>query len=319
MKVLITSGGGAKGAFSVGVLSFLKNERGIDKFDMISGTSTGALIASMVAAGKIDKLEEVYKNTTNADVLAPQNLIDSITNGDPFIFDTEPLLKQLRTHITDSTFDDILNSGTILYLNAVSLQTGRRTVFSTTDIFPSNHYARKKVNTPGEFREALLASSNQPVFHNPMLIDGEQFVDGGTREVIPTRIVCNNLSLEEDHEIYMLSNNPNEIISFPGKEYSSILDVLFRTISIFVQETRENDLELMAKFKTLSKDNGNNVKIFYLCPQRELDEDFPTGLRFDRGLMTEWMFEGEDLAREIIETTPAGNFPEFHLSNRSFV
>ncbi len=316
MRVLITSGGGAKGAFSVGVLRYLKNEKGIDRFDMISGTSTGSLIASMATLGKIELLEQVYKSTTNADVLAPRNIIDNITLGEPFIFDTEPLLRQLNEHIPDPVFDEIKASNTILYLNSVSLQTGRRTVFSTKDIVPGNSYARKKINTAAEFRSALLASSNQPVFHNPVLTDNEQFVDGGTREVIPTRVVCNNLSQDEDHEIYMLSNNPNEIIAFPDKKYSNILDVLFRTISIFVQETRENDLELMAKFKKVST---GELKIFYLCPQRELDKEFPTGLRFDKGLMSQWMFHGENLAREIIETTPMGNFPEFHLSNRSFV
>lgn len=316
MRVLITSGGGAKGAFSVGVLRYLKNEQGIDHFDMISGTSTGSLIASMATLGKIELLEEVYKDTTNADVLAPRNIFDSIALGDPFIYDTEPLARQLDQHIPDNVFDEIKASDTILYLNSVCLQTGRRTVFSTKDIIPSNHYARKKINTAEEFRTALLASSNQPVFHDPVLINNEQFVDGGTREVIPTRVVCNNLPQDEDHDIYILSNNPNEIIGFPQKRYTNILDVLFRTISIFVQETRENDLELMAKFKKVST---GNLRIFYLCPLGELDREFPTGLRFDRGLMSQWMFEGEDLAREIIETTPMGNFPEFHLSNRSFV
>jgi hypothetical protein len=150
---------------------------------------------------------------------------------------------------------------------------------------------------------------------NPVPIDGESYVDGGNREVIPTRVVCSNLDLDEAHEIYILSNNPHELVTVPSAKLTSILNVLIRSISMFIQEVRENDLELMAKFKLLA---AGDVKVFYLCPNRELDKDFPTGLRFDRGLMTEWMLEGEELAAEVIESTPEGNFPAFHLSNRPF-
>src|SRR5688572_26388559 len=146
MRVLITSGGGAKGAFSVGVLRYLRDERNIDHFDMISGTSTGALIASLATVGKIDELINVYLNTTNADILRPQNLVSSIVQAKPFVYDTDPLLKQINDHIDDATFTDIMNSNTSLCLNAVSLQTGRITVFTTKDVIPGTLYDTKKIN-----------------------------------------------------------------------------------------------------------------------------------------------------------------------------
>lgn len=317
MRVLITSGGGAKGAFSVGVLSYLKKEKNITHFDMISGTSTGALIASLMAVGKIDELKEVYLNTTNANILEPLNLFDTLLGGDNFIYDTHPLFEQISQNISDATFNDIMNSGTTLCLNSVSLQTGRITIFTTGDIQPSNHYIIKKINTRGQLINALLASSNQAVFMNPIQIDGESYVDGGNREVIPTRVACSNLDLNESHEIYMLSNNPHELVTVTDAKIQGVLNVLMRSISMFIQEVRENDLELMAKFKLLAA-QPRQVKIFYLCPNGELDRDFPTGLRFDRARMLQWMLEGEELAAEIIETTAEGNFPAFHLSNRPF-
>jgi predicted acylesterase/phospholipase RssA len=317
MRVLITSGGGAKGAFSVGVLNYLKNEKNITHFDMISGTSTGALIASLASVGMIDELKEVYLNTTNGNILEPLNLFDTVISGNNFIYNTHPLFEQISQHITNSTFDDIMNSGTTLCLNSVSLQTGRITVFTTGNILPSNHYETKKITDRNQLINALLASSNQAVFMNPIRIDGESYVDGGNREVIPTRAVCSNLDLNEAHEIYMLSNNPDELVKATDAKLNGVLKVLMRSISMFIQEVRENDLELMAKFKLLAA-QPKNVKIFYLCPNGELDRDFPTGLRFDRGLMLQWMLEGEQLAAEIIETTDEGNFPAFHLSNRPF-
>lgn len=311
MKVLITSGGGAKGAFSVGVLDYLKNEVGINRFDLISGTSTGALIASLACVGKVNKLREIYLSTTNADILAPENIVVSIANGQPYIFDTEPLLRQIDTHITDAVFTQIMNSSTTLCLNAISLQTGKVNVFTTGEIQPTSHYAVQPVTSRASLRKALLGSSNQAVFMNPVDIGDEQFVDGGNREVIPTRVVCNSLSLNEQHEIYILSNNPHEI--FPlTKTFSNILDVLTRSISIFIQEVRENDLEVMSKFWGLC---SPRPKIFYICPAKDLDTRYPTGLRFDRGLMTQWMEKGWELADEIITGAPAGNFPLFNSTH----
>ena len=317
MRVLITSGGGAKGAFSVGVLNYLKKIQHIDHFDFISGTSTGALIASLASLGRIDELREVYLNTTNNNVLEPLNIFDTVITGNNYIYDTHPLFEQISQHIDNATFSAIMNSNTTLCLNSVSLQTGRSTVFTTKDIRPGNHYVSKKITNRDGLINALLASSNQAVFMNPIRIGTEDYVDGGNREVIPTRVVCNNLALNEEHEIYILSNNPDELVAVTDAKLNGILKVLIRSIAMFIQEVRENDLELMAKFKLLAAD-PNKVKVFYLCPNGELDRDFSTGLRFDRGLMLQWMLEGEELAAEIIETTPSGNFPAFHLANRPF-
>lgn len=305
MKVLVTSGGGAKGAFSVGVLRYLKDERNIQKFDLISGTSTGALIASLAGVGKIDELVNVYLNTNNADILTPQNLINSLTQKKPYIYDTEPLFRQIDQHVDANTYRDIMNSATTLCLNAISLQSGKLTVFTTKDILPSNSYFIRKIDSREMMIKALLASSNQAVFMNPIKIGNEDYVDGGNREVIPTRAVVSNLDGDDDHEIYVLSNNPNELVTM-NKNFDNLLDVLMRAIMMFVQEVRENDLELLAKFKIVS--NGN-IKVFYICPPAELDKEFPTGLRFDPGLMMQWMAKGREEAERIIETTPMGNFP----------
>ena len=51
---LVLSGGGAKGAFQVGALQHLIEDRGLD-FTIVAGVSTGALQAAMVAQGDIDR------------------------------------------------------------------------------------------------------------------------------------------------------------------------------------------------------------------------------------------------------------------------
>lgn len=63
-KILTLDGGGAKGAFSLGVLKKLENEVSVplhQYFDLVYGTSTGAIIASYLALGfSIDQIFERY-------------------------------------------------------------------------------------------------------------------------------------------------------------------------------------------------------------------------------------------------------------------
>ncbi|NSL87689.1 patatin-like phospholipase family protein [Chitinophaga solisilvae] len=302
MRVLITSGGGAKGAFSVGALQYLQQNNLAD-FDFISGTSTGSLIACMTAAGRIDVLTDVYLNTTNADILDPQNLLD----GRPYLYDTDPLLKQIDTHLTPAAFDTILQwPGTVCY-NAVCLQTGKLTVFSTRPLAADRHYDQQVINSRQMMIDGMLGSTNQAVFMKPVIPHhdpGMQYVDGGNREVIPTRVVINNLSRNEDHEIYVLSNNPTELLQV-NRTFTNILDVLMRAISIFIQEVRENDLNVLSMYKKISP---TNIRIFYICPDRELDTEFPTGLNFEFTEMEKWMQMGAQTAKQVITNNPNGNF-----------
>ncbi|HAI41072.1 MAG TPA: patatin, partial [Maribacter sp.] len=54
MKALVISGGGSKGAFAGGVAQYLIQEEG-RKYDIFVGTSTGSLLISHLALGKLDK------------------------------------------------------------------------------------------------------------------------------------------------------------------------------------------------------------------------------------------------------------------------
>lgn len=306
MNVLITSGGGAKGAFSVGALKHFRDGLGINAFDFISGTSTGALIAAMMAAGKLETLIDVYLNTVNDGILKPENLINNITQGKPYLYGTEPLLRQIETHLTEQDFNRIMQSECTLCLNAVCLQTGKLTVFSTKNLAGNVIYDCIKINSYDDMKKALLASTNQPVFMDPVEYNGNQYVDGGTREVIPSRIVVDNLPPGKKHKIYIVSNNPDKVDEKPGEKFTSIIDVLARTIDVFIEEVRLNDIQCLTEFTSHS--NGN-VTAWMILPDRQLDTKFSTGLNFDPLEMSGWMLEGEVMAGEVFSHHPDGYIP----------
>lgn len=64
-RVLTLDGGGAKGFYTLGVLREIEGLVGVrlcEKFDLIFGTSTGAIIAAMLALGhSVDEIHDTYK------------------------------------------------------------------------------------------------------------------------------------------------------------------------------------------------------------------------------------------------------------------
>jgi NTE family protein len=299
-RALITSGGGAKGAFTVGALNALA-DMGINHYDIISGTSTGALLSALSVLGRFSDLQTIYLSVNNDDILKKQNIVDNILNNRPFVYDTDPLLGMINHHITDEVFDEIMASPTLLCLTAISLQTGKITVFSTKNIPSTAMYSVSVITTREQLVDALLASSSQAGFLKPVSIETvndrgqtvvEQFVDGGNRDVIPSRVVTD---LAPD-EIYVLSNNPSTL--FPGDEdYSqtSVINVILRAISIFIQDVRENDLAVLEEYK-----ERTNAKVFRIEPRHDLDPAHPTGLNFNRTIMTVWMGQGRSKANEVV-------------------
>ena len=68
--VLTLDGGGSKGAYTLGVLSVVEDLLGVplsERFQLVYGTSTGAIIGSMVALG--EAVETIWKRYLE---LAPQ-------------------------------------------------------------------------------------------------------------------------------------------------------------------------------------------------------------------------------------------------------
>jgi uncharacterized protein len=65
-RILSLDGGGAKGFYSIGVLkqleALLGNKPLSEQFDLIFGTSTGAIVASLLALGKsVDEIHTIYR------------------------------------------------------------------------------------------------------------------------------------------------------------------------------------------------------------------------------------------------------------------
>jgi len=67
MNALVISGGVSKGAYTGGIAEYLLKDCGRD-YDLYIGTSTGNLLAPLLAAGKLDSAKEVFTSSTQKDI-----------------------------------------------------------------------------------------------------------------------------------------------------------------------------------------------------------------------------------------------------------
>jgi len=185
---LILSTGGSDGAFGAGLLNGLTAAGKRPDYAVVTGVSTGALMAPFVFAGpRYDAaLAEVYTHTSAADIFEVGG------TGESFL-DTWPLKDLIAKQITPALLADI----------AAAHQAGRRLFIVTTDLDAERSvvwnmgaiaaHASAHSSSPGGddaiklFRNILLASGSVPGAFPPVLIDvegngkrfAEMHVDGG--------------------------------------------------------------------------------------------------------------------------------------------
>lgn len=194
-KILSLDGGGIRGAFIAGFLADLEkrmNCRMADYFDLIAGTSTGAIIACALAlhepAEKIEKLyrergAKIFQRRSPHKLTWKQWFTGQFANKylNQHKLDYDMLLQSKYESVElcsalKETFSDrkIEAAKTRLVIPAVDLTRGQTIVFKTPhmpDLFRDRHYEVVKV---------LLATTAAPTyFPHASITDGSAYVDGG--------------------------------------------------------------------------------------------------------------------------------------------
>jgi NTE family protein len=88
MKALVLSGGGARGAYEAGVLVGLANSG--ERFDLVCGTSIGAINASFLALDLLEDLEQLWRTIATRNIIT---LIPQAQHVQEFVVGFEDFLK----------------------------------------------------------------------------------------------------------------------------------------------------------------------------------------------------------------------------------
>lgn len=250
-KALVFSGGGSKGAYAVGVLTFLKDHRpewfADGRFTATGyfGTSTGALIAPLAALGEVALLTEFYTNTQQSDLLVPQDGATILRRG--CLFDSTGLDTLVDTVYTPVRFGLLTDPAIRVGVTATCLQTGDLLI-ATTRPLPDRlpQYRTRTLGSRNDLVDAVRASAHQPFFMRPVRFQSDPpqpprfYVDGGVREYAAIQVA---LDAGADEVLAILLSPetppPDDTLST-----TDLISVLQRTIDIFSEDVNLNDVRV---------------------------------------------------------------------------
>jgi NTE family protein len=251
-RALVISGGGSKGAFAIGVLKRLQQEYANLDFDCYVGTSTGSLIIPLMAVGELNLLETIYTTQTEGSIVKKMRIGDRIDKDG--IFDANPLWNLINVHFTDAKYNTIQTSGKKFYINTVCLQTEELVVFTNDVDFKTNdNYRVTQIENANHFRRAVMASACQPVFMPTIQVNKDipnhpqknlQFVDGGVRQYAGIEMAIDAGA----KEIFTILLSSSDASAPENKQYTTLFDLLQKTISIFTTDVGKNDLVIPKQF-----------------------------------------------------------------------
>lgn len=183
---LALEGGGAKGAYQIGVWKALQ-EAGV-RFSAVSGSSVGSLNGALIMMGDVQHAVDVWENITYSKIMDIDdalmhsalhldwknlNLKELFQNGARILRDGGMDVEPLRRLIADTVDEEaIRNSDTEFYVMTYSV-TDRKEL--DVDM--------KKVPA-GEMGDMLLASAYFPAFKHEKL-GGKLYTDGGVQDLVP--------------------------------------------------------------------------------------------------------------------------------------
>jgi predicted acylesterase/phospholipase RssA len=168
---LALSGGGGNGAFGAGVLNGWSESGTRPQFTIVSGVSTGALIAPFAFLGPDydERLRRIYTNGEAQRLIGQPNPLGALFG--PGVFGRERLRRLVERYLDDDLIRAIARED----------QKGRRLLVVTTNLDAQRAvvWDMGAIATTGEpkafdlFRDVLAASASVPVVFAPQLIDVE--------------------------------------------------------------------------------------------------------------------------------------------------
>ncbi len=222
---MVLSGGGARGAFQVGVMDALINERGV-KFDIFAGVSTGAIQALGGAMNDMPGLLQQWTSIKgNGDIYKkrPLGAAGAVFGADS-MFDAKPIRERLKAYADPAKIKAAKRQ---LRISAVNLQSGQPRDFDE--------------KTP-DLGEWVYASSAQPPFFEPFKKKNaagvtEQWVDGGVRNVTP---LSSAMALKPKALLVVLAQ-PTEAAA-KSKQFDNLYEVALRSVELLNAEVSTNDI-----------------------------------------------------------------------------
>ncbi len=289
LNFLAISGGAEDGAFGAGLLVGWGDAGRRPSFDMVTGVSSGALIAPFVFLGRErdEKLREIFTAYGRKDIFTVN--VSGLLQG-AALADNAPLSNLIEKYVDRDFLRDVAresSKGRVLLIGTTDLDAQRPVLWDMGRIA-----AADSVEALNLFRQVLLASATVPGAFAPVRIKvriggkdyDELHVDGGvTRQVFIGPSILRLVSGQGPHRT---ANGARLFVIRNGRidpQWESVgadvLSVTQRSLSTLIKNQGLGDLY---RIYSLSKFNGIDFNLASIPADFEAQPDGP----FDRTYMS---------------------------------
>jgi hypothetical protein len=319
-NILALSGGGSFGAFGAGILNGWSASGTRPTFKMVTGISTGALIAPFAFLGQDydEVLKQVYTSVTTKDIMQPKSFFMS-GRGLDSLADSAPLQRLIEQYVTGDVIRNVARdhqTGRRLYIGTTDLDAGRLVIWNMGIIA-----AGSRPETDDLFRKILLASASIPILLPPVYIPvevgdetyDEIHVDGGVAkqvffygDILDLNDFARSAGLSSvgDGRLYIIQNLKSIPLYEPVE--SNLMDISKKTVVGLLANQGNGDLY---RIYLNSQRAGIEFKLVFIPPDVELHDP----VDFDPELMQKLFDLGYRMA---LSTDPWQNYPPGYKRNR---
>lgn len=291
MKALVISGGGSKGAFAGGVAEYLIKEKK-QNYDIFVGTSTGSLMLTHLALGKVAELKEIYSNVDQSTIFSNcpfkiKKYKGHTTVGINHFNTIKNFLRGSKTfgeslHLKDMIDKTVKDN----YLRKVKDQ--HKKLLVTVSNLTLNQVEFKSLDEHSfdDFRDYIWASSNFVPFMSLLVKNNYEYADGGFANMVPIRQAIEQGATEIDAII--LETEVTQLNRMPSKNPFSLITNLFNYMQIHIEKYNISIGKLAAEHK--------NVTLNLYYTPRVLTTNT---LVFEKEKMRKWWKQGYTYARNM--------------------
>lgn len=237
---LCLSGGGARGAYQIGVAQALYELDILDKVIAYSGTSIGAANSLMLATNTLDSCKEVWFEISEDSLIKSKGLFERIKNEglkvfEEGIYSIEALESLLCDRVALQEFKNL-----DVFATVAEVGNEKAGFF---DILKASykHYRReenranyinlKKLDDKDLMIKTVIASCSIPIIFSPVIKDGKKYYDGGIYDNVPVQplidLGCDEIIVVHLHRLHLFRpNNYPGIIFHEIKHKGSLGSVL---------------------------------------------------------------------------------------------
>jgi predicted acylesterase/phospholipase RssA len=295
-NVLLISGGGSYGSYGAGFINGWHETGKFPKFSVVTGVSTGALMAPHAFVGEeqdMEDLRKVYTNVDDSSIYRFRNPWEALTGCDNSIYTTAPLKDLLDRSFPNEFIDRVAKVGATgkkLYIGVTCLDSGEFEAWDMVQLAANKEYVL--------FRKVLLASAAVPVAFPPITLRDRLYVDGGTAASIflYEEMLDVHKKAKENNAIKM---NVYAIMNYKrGLESKCVsptaLSIAVRSLNVLLNANEEADVKTVLY---LSKYHGVPFRMTYI-PKDHL-MSFKSSLDFNTEEMRRLFRKGAEEAKRL--------------------